>query len=256
MTSRAALEKLKAAARILQQAKHAVVFTGAGVSTPSGIPDFRTTGTGLWMKDDPMQVASLSAFNGHPERFFAWLKPLLSAITSAKPNPAHFSIARLENAGVVKAIITQNIDLLHQQAGAKTVLPLHGSVDKLVCVKCLTRFPSNQYLEEFLQQDIIPRCPTCSRYLKPDIVLFEEMLSMEIWNQAYQQVEQSDVILVSGSSLEVYPASSLPQLAVRNGAMLIINTLSTTPMDREADLLLPVDSAEILPLLTGMVLGE
>ena len=256
MTKRAALENLKPAARILQQAKHAVVFTGAGISTPSGIPDFRTASTGLWMKDDPMRVTSLSAFNVHPERFFTWLKPLLSAITAARPNPAHFSIARLENAGVIKAVITQNIDLLHQQAGTKTVLPLHGSVDKLVCVKCHARFPTIQYLEDFLQRDVIPRCPTCSRYLKPDIVLFEEMLPMEIWNQAYQQVEQSDVILVSGSSLEVYPASNLPQLAVQNGAMLIINTLSTTPMDRDADLLLPLDSAEILPLLTGMVLSE
>lgn len=256
MTDQAALQKVKAAARILQRARHAVVFTGAGISTPSGIPDFRSTSTGLWKKDDPIRVASLTAFKDHPERFFAWLKPLLSAITAASPNPAHFSIARLESAGVVNAVITQNIDLLHQQAGAKNVLPVHGSVDKMVCVNCQKHFPSIQYLEDFLQRDIKPRCRTCSRYLKPDIVLFEEMLPMEIWNQAYQQVEKSDAILVAGSSLEVYPASTLPQLAVQNGAMLIINTLSTTPMDRDADILLPFNSAEILPLLTGMVLGE
>lgn len=256
MNPPAAIRSLREAARIIQNSRHLVVFTGAGISVPSGIPDFRSPSTGLWQKNDPMQVASLSAFLYHPDRFFAWLKPLLQTVSQAVPNSAHTNLATLQAAGKVAALVTQNIDTLHQQAGSKDVLPLHGTLEKLRCLHCSTTFPAEQYLVDFLQQYILPSCPQCSRYLKPDIVLFEEMLPMEIWTQAEEEMVRADVILVAGTSLDVTPASHLPHLALQNGARLIINTLSPTHLDAEADVLLPYNVVDILPMLTEMVLNE
>ncbi len=256
MIPEAAYRNLREAARIIKNSKHTVIFSGAGISTPSGIPDFRSAGDGLWQKNDPMKVASLSAFRYHPEIFFAWLKPLLQTISKAKPNLAHTSLVQMELAGKVQAVITQNIDSLHQLAGSRVVYPIHGSLETLVCSWCNNTYQMKSYLDDFLQQDILPRCPCCGRYLKPDIVLFEEELPMETWSQAVKQVEQAQVLLVVGTSLEVYPASILPRLAVDHHARLIINTLSKTDLDNSADVLLPYNTQEVLPLLAEMVVNS
>jgi len=208
----------------------------------------------LWQKDDPMYVASLSAFQFHPERFFTWFKPLLQQISSAQPNLAHVSLAQLEAAGKIQAIVTQNIDMLHQKAGSKNVFPLHGSVDRLICPYCKAVYPITPFLERFLQQDILPRCWKCDRYLKPDIVLYEEYLPQDIWNRAEELIKDTDVMIVIGSSLEVFPACTIPQMAVENHACLIINNFSSTPLDEYADVLLPYNTVEILPAITELVL--
>src|SRR5512133_2014492 len=124
------------AADLFRQAKHAVSLTGAGLSTPSGIPDFRSTGTGLWSHDEPMEVASLSTFRTAPERFYKWFRPLASQIYNAQPNPAHLALARLEKAGRIHSIITQNIDMLHQKAETQTVIEMHGTMQTLTCTQC------------------------------------------------------------------------------------------------------------------------
>ncbi len=252
------------------------------MSTPSGIPDFRSHGTGLWERDDPMEVASLAVFRSRPERFYGWLRPLLRGAWAAEPNPAHLALARMEAAGILKAVITQNIDDLHRRAGSKNVYEVHGSLRTVTCPRCHETYPSEPFravLESageapvgeapvgdapvgetppgapgLPDPDHIPRCPRCRQVLKPDITLFGEMLPAATWQGAEEQCFLADVILVAGSSLEVWPAASLPELAVENGARLIINNLTPTHLDRHADVLLPANVAEVLPQIARLVL--
>jgi NAD-dependent deacetylase len=249
---------IQTAAGLLRSARHAVVFTGAGISTPSGIPDFRSARTGLWERDDPMQVASLRVFQTRPERFYGWLRPLLKGQWSAKPNPAHIALAQMEAAGVIKALITQNIDDLHRRAGSKNVFEVHGSLRTITCAGCRETYPSAQFRAQIEgegeEQDHLPRCPRCERVLKPDIVLFGEMLPYDTLKAAEKHCLRADVILIVGSSLEVFPAASLPEMAVEHGAHLIINNLTPTFLDGQADALLQADVAEVLPKIASLVL--
>jgi NAD-dependent deacetylase len=239
------IEKLEDAAALINHSKHVVVLTGAGISVPSGIPDFRSQGSGLWTKNDPMQVASLTTFQTNPQAFFDWFRPLAQSITSAQPNPAHFALANLEKLGKITAIITQNIDRLHQRAGSKTVFEVHGSIRNYTCLRCAYQTDDqSSIVQEFLKNGIIPKCPRCSFVLKPSVVLFEEMLPEAAWNQAYSHCSRADLLLAIGTSLEVYPVSLLPELALYNRAKIIINTISSTPMDDRADLIINLDVAE------------
>src|SRR5512141_1705383 len=164
-------QAIQTAARYLSSARHAIAFTGAGISTPSGIPDFRSHGSGLWTRSDPMKVASLTSFRRTPQVFFDWLRPLAQHIDRSMPNPAHLALAQMEQAGILKAVITQNIDGLHQQAGSRNVFELHGSVNTLSCAACREEFPMDEYRAAFVRNGAIPRCPHCQRALKPGIVL-------------------------------------------------------------------------------------
>ena len=165
---------IDAAARLIISAKRGVVLTGAGISTPSGIPDFRTPGSGIWSRFNPMEVASLSVFRYHPEKFFAWLHPMAKKMFEALPNPAHYALAILEKAGYLQTIITQNIDGLHQRAGSEQVLEVHGSMETLTCIGCYQKFPAGEFIQSYIQQEILPRCPDCDQILKPDVILYEE----------------------------------------------------------------------------------
>lgn len=252
-----AVAPLHAAAELLRSARHAVAFTGAGISTPSGIPDFRSQNTGLWERFDPMEVASIDIFLRRPEKFYDWLRPLLSQIWSAAPNPAHIALGQMETAGVIKALITQNIDDLHQRGGSQNVYEVHGSLRTVTCPRCRKQYSSDQFhsqLEKTDHQDGMPRCPDCHQVLKPDIILYGEMLPILTWDEAEQHCRRADVVLVAGSSLEVWPAASLPELALKHGARLIINNLSPTYLDDQADVLLPYDVAKVLPKLAGLIL--
>jgi len=239
-----ALEK---AADLIRASKFSVAFTGAGISTPSGIPDFRSAGTGLWERTNPFEVASLTAFHRRPEKFFNWLRPLARDAYNAAPNPAHIGLANLEKAGFIKTIITQNIDGLHQKAGAQHVIEIHGSLTRLDCLRCHHSYSTAEYIEPFINQGIIPRCARCEIILKPSVTLFEEMLPQQAWNQAESACLQADLVLVVGSSLEVVPAAYLPMYAIENNARLIINNLTPTPLDQDADVLLSWDTAEVIP---------
>jgi NAD-dependent deacetylase len=247
-------DEMSRAAEFFHAAKYTVVFTGAGISTPSGIPDFRTERTGLWTKDDPMKVASLTAFRNHPKVFFDWLRPLAKSAFHAQPNLAHIALAKLEEAGVVKAVITQNIDNLHQKAGSKRVIELHGSMNSLTCLTCRKAYAISRFIEPFFEREENPYCPGCRSLLKPDIILFEEMLPMKAWSQAEMHCDRADLILVVGSSLEVSPANSLPVYALRHGAVLIINNLTPTFLDNDAKLVFPWDVVEFVPSLTKIIL--
>jgi NAD-dependent deacetylase len=242
------------ASDFIRQSKKAVALTGAGISTPSGIPDFRSQGSGLWTKYLPMEVASLTTFRTNPELFFAWLHPLASHMLLAQPNEAHHALADLEQAGYLRTIITQNIDALHTRGGARHVLEIHGTLNTLTCVGCYRQYLSSGIIEDYIDNMTIPRCQVCNSILKPDVILYEEQLPMRTWLKAEDASKTCDVMLVAGTSLEVMPSARLPVDALDNGARLIIINRTATYIDERADVILPGDVAELLPKLAAEVL--
>lgn len=249
-----AISAIEFAADLLRQAERAVVLTGAGISTPSGIPDFRSEGTGLWSRDEPMEVASLNTFRTAPERFYHWFRPLARQIFNAQPNPAHTALAELEKAGHLRMIATQNIDILHQKAGAQHVVEMHGTLATLSCTQCFQQFQSGEYLEPFIEKGVIPHCPNCGGILKPDVILFGEQLPQKAWMEAQREARQCDLMLVAGSSLEVLPVAGLPMQALDRGAHLIIVNNSPTYLNVRADLVILEDVAQVLPAIAEQVL--
>src|SRR6185295_3076413 len=200
---------LEDAAGLFRHARRVVVLTGAGISTPSGIPDFRSEGSGLWAHDEPMEVASLNTFRTAPEKFFRWFRPLASQIFCAEPNSAHTALAEYEQAGYQNIIITQNIDGLHQKAGSQQVVEMHGTLQTLSCTQCYQQFPSADFLKPFIENGTIPQCLICNGILKPNVILFGEQLPQAAWQAAQRATHQCDLMLVAGSSLEVLPVAGL-----------------------------------------------
>jgi NAD-dependent deacetylase len=250
------LQGIRNASDIIKACRRAVVLTGAGISTPSGIPDFRSEQSGLWNRYDPFEVASLAAFRYKPEKFFDWLRPLALTIFNAQPNPAHISLAHLERAGLIQTIITQNIDRLQQRAGSKNVVEVHGTLDTMTCTACFQQVDSQPYVQAYLDHGEVPHCPECGSVLKPDIILFGEQLPARIWLKAMEASKKCDLMIVAGSSLEVLPVAGLPMRAVENGAHLIVVNRSKTYIDVRADVVLWEDVAEILPCIVKEVLGD
>lgn len=201
-----------------------------------------------------MRVASLSAFHTTPDLFYEWFRPLFLTSWQAKPNAAHTALAALENIGLIKAVITQNIDNLHQKAGSQQVLELHGTCMRFTCPKCEFSLSALPIHKQFTQGELLPHCSECGGILKPNVVLFEETLPMQTWMNAENEIQKSDLLLVIGSSLEVQPAASLPLKGHAQGIRLIINNLSRTSLDYAADLLIHLDAAECLPQLTEKLL--
>jgi len=236
------------AAEIMHGACRVVALTGAGISRPSGIPDFRSQG-GLWTRDDPLEVASLAGFRADPHRFYSWVRPLLDTIDAAVPNPAHLGLAQLESAGRLTAVITQNIDGLHQRAGSREVYELHGHIRSVTCLDCEHQAPAGPLLDQ-VRRGRIPRC-VCGGLFKPDVVLFDELLPRGLFWLAQRAIEISDVVLVAGTALEVAPVCELPLAALRRGARLIIVNQSATYLDDRADVVLREDVAEALPAIVG-----
>jgi len=241
------------AAELLRKAKYAVVLTGAGISTPSGIPDFRSEGTGLWSQDEAMEVASLGTFRTAPERFFIWFRPLASQIYSAEPNPAHIALAEMEKAGRVQSIVTQNIDALHHKAGSENVIEMHGTLRTLSCTQCFQQVNAKNYLKPFVEQGELPHCPKCNSLMKPDVILFGEQLPQQAWYNAQRECRQCDLMLVAGSSLEVLPVAGLPMQAIDRGAHLVILNNATTYLDVRADVVIQEDVAVIIPAIAEQV---
>jgi len=249
------LESIQRAADSIRESRYVVVLTGAGSSTPSGIPDFRSADNGLWTRFSPMEVASLTTFRYHPEKFFEWLRPLAKHMLEAEPNAGHIAFAELEDEGVVKSIITQNIDGLHQRAGSKKVLEVHGTMSTLTCINCYHQYPSDPVIEPYIREGIIPQCPDCNKILKPDVVLFEEQLPRNVWLNALDEIKNCDLLIVAGSSLVITPVASLPMTALENGAQVIIVNQSETYVDERSSVAIHYDLAEIIPEITREVLN-
>ena len=244
--------KIERAAAILAQSKHTVALTGAGISTPSGIPDFRSPGSGLWENADPIQVASIFGFSRRPQDFYHWIHPLAKLTLAARPNAAHLALAHLEKYGPLQSVITQNIDMLHSKAGSEIVYEVHGHMRQMTCMRCYHIFDSAPFMEAFLETQAVPHCTHCAGVLKPNVILFGEQLPFRVLEKAKQQARLCDVMLVAGSSLEVAPVSDLPLAAVQSGARLIVVNYDETYADRYADVVIHADVVEVLPQLAAV----
>lgn len=240
-------ENIQTVAQWLSTSRHTIAFTGAGISTPSGIPDFRSPESGLWAHADPMTVASIFGFRQNPQGFYDWVRPLAQCTLEAQPNPAHLALAELEAHGKLKSIITQNIDMLHSKAGNQTVYELHGHLRDSTCIQCFRVYEAEDSLQQFLIDGSVPKCVACGGVLKPNVILFGEQLPYQALQGAKNESKQCDLMMIIGSSLEVAPASDLPMLAQRHGAKVIIVNLESTFFDRYADKVIYGDAADILP---------
>ncbi|MBN2151695.1 MAG: Sir2 family NAD-dependent protein deacetylase [Candidatus Lokiarchaeota archaeon] len=236
-------------------ARHAVAFTGAGISTESGIPDFRSPGSGLWQKYD-QSLMDIDSFRDDPVPFYAMAAEIAGPIFSARPNPAHAALARLESAGKLDGVITQNIDGLHQQAGSKNVIELHGSLRTCTCTRCGSSFPVDVLARKLVNEgELPPVCDECNMgILKPDATFFGEPLPSHALARATATAEGCDLFIVLGSSLEVYPANRLPRVALDHGAQLAIVNREPTMLDPSASILLRATLGDVLPDVADRVL--
>jgi NAD-dependent deacetylase len=248
-TSRAAAEELAA---LIRDSGCTVALTGAGTSVPSGIPDFRTPVTGLWEKVDPMSVATIGAFHRDPKRFWDFYRPRLHTLADKRPNPAHLALAELERRGLLEAVITQNIDRLHRKAGSERVVEVHGSIDTASCTACASRYPVAR-VESLFDADGVAICASCAGRVKPDVVLFGELLPQDEMAEAERLCATADLLLCVGSSLEVHPVAGLPQLTLDRGGSVAIVTKGPTPYDSAATLRLDGDVAAELAAVAAAI---
>jgi len=221
-------------AELLGTSERVVALTGAGVSVPSGIPDFRTPGTGLWANVDPMEVAHIDVFRRDPARFWAFYGHRFTALRDKQPNGAHHALAALERRGLVEAIVTQNIDGLHRAAGTRDLIEVHGTIGTSSCPACGASHPLDDVRTRLAEAaDGVPRCD-CGAPLKPDVVLFGELLPERALVQATALAASADLLLCVGSSLEVYPVAQLPRMTLDAGGEVALVTMGPTPYDAEA----------------------
>jgi NAD-dependent deacetylase len=233
-------------AELLRDSSRAVVLTGAGVSVPSGIPDFRTPRTGLWENVDPMEVAHIDAWRRDPDRFWRFYGDRFAMLVDKQPNEAHRALAELERRGLIRGVITQNIDRLHRVAGTERLIEVHGSIESSVCLQCGGSFPLERVVEQLRGGDGAPECPACVAPLKPNVVLFGEMLPERALAEAQALALEADLLLCVGSSLEVYPVAGLPAITRGAGGRIALVTQGPTPYDDEADVKLDGDVVEEL----------
>lgn len=238
-------------AALVRDAGSVVALTGAGISVPSGIPDFRSPGTGLWEGVDPMKVAHIDAFRRDPERFWSFYGNRFATLEDKRPNGAHEALVALEAAGLLDAVVTQNIDRLHRVAGTRELVEVHGTIDTSSCLACGGGFPLGE-VRARLVRDVagVPRCD-CGEALKPDVVLFGELLPEAAMQRAYDLARGADLLLVIGSSLEVYPVAGLPLVTLEASGRVAIITQGSTAHDARAEVRLGGDVVEELQALAA-----
>lgn len=233
-------EQITALADSLRKYSQNFALTGAGISTESGIPDYRSPGTGLWTKTDPTKTATLSAFRRDPANFYKANLPRWIEYINAKPNDAHIAMADLEKSGYIKGIVTQNVDGLHRKAGAQKVWEVHGHFRTCRCYKCEKSFPFEELVNQFNNNQNPPLCNSCGGFLRPDVVLFEDQMSNDFF-EASQALSDCQLLIVVGSSLQVYPVAGLPRLAKH----LIIINRDPTPWDSQAEFLIHQSTGQV-----------
>ncbi|HEX2015838.1 MAG TPA: NAD-dependent deacylase [Solirubrobacteraceae bacterium] len=240
-------------AELVREADSVVALTGAGISVPSGIPDFRSPVTGLWENVDPMEVAHIDVFRRDPERFWSFYGDRFASLEDRSPNPAHLALVELERRGQLDGVITQNIDMLHRRAGTRELVEVHGSIERCVCLACERSYPAPEVRR---RQDVdpvgVPRCD-CGEPVKPDVVLFGELLPESALMRARTLCAGADLLLCVGSSLEVYPVAQLPLVTRDAGGRVAIITRGPTPLDALAEVRLTGDVvAELGALLAAL----
>jgi NAD-dependent deacetylase len=222
----------------------AVVLTGAGMSTESGIPDFRSA-AGLWAEVDPFEVASIDAFRRDPLRVWRWYGPRIDRLLAARPNAGHEALAALERTGHVRAVLTQNIDTLHARAGSASVVELHGSIASFTCLACGAREQLDAVLAQLRDRDA-PLCPACGTILKPGVVMFGELLPVDAFARAERLAREAGVLVVVGSSLQVWPVAGLPSETLSAGGALAVLNEDATPFDEDAALVVRARAGKVL----------
>jgi NAD-dependent deacetylase len=241
-------------AEAVVNARSTVVLTGAGVSVPSGIPDFRTPETGMWANVDPMEVAHIETFRNDPERFWSFYGERFASLGDKRPNGAHKALAELEKRGLVDAVITQNIDRLHHMAGSEDLIEVHGSIEISRCLDCGAAYEL-EWVRDKAAENGIPRCDQCDEAspLKPDVVLFGEMLPEAALQRAFELAAGADVMIAIGSSLVVHPVAGVPTITLRSGGELAIITNGPTPFDDDAFIKLDGDVEHELEALLAAI---
>ncbi len=228
-----------------------VALTGAGISVPSGIPDFRSPGTGIWENVDPMEVAHIDAWRADPARFWGFYGDRFQTLGDKRPNGAHQALVELEGRGLLDAVVTQNIDMLHRKAGTRELIEVHGSIASCSCLSCGAGYALEDVIER-LVSSVVPGC-ACGRPLKPDVVLFGEFLPEAALQRATELAAAADLLLCIGSSLEVYPIAQLPGITLRHGGAVAIVTQGPTPYDGYAAVKLDGDvEAELQALVAAL----
>jgi NAD-dependent deacetylase len=227
----------------------AVALTGAGISTESGIPDFRSP-TGIWARYDPQEYATIEAFRADPAKVWSFYALRFRALTEAEPNMGHLALAELERAGHVRAVVTQNIDLLHERAGSRDVVEVHGSIRTSSCLHCGERHTLSEVVQ-MLEEGGLPGCGACGEALKPDVVFFGELLPEVAIDRAYELARSTGVLLVVGSQLEVWPVSMLPAETVQAGGQVAIVNKGPTSFDARALVKIDGGAGETLTALVS-----
>jgi NAD-dependent protein deacetylase/lipoamidase len=240
-------------ASLIRSSGPVVALTGAGISVPSGIPDFRTPGTGLWANVDPMEVAHISVWRRDPARFWSFYGQRFALLEGKRPNGAHRALAELERRGLLAGVITQNIDGLHAAAGTADPVEVHGSVRTASCLRCGLRVSLAEARERLgADEEGVPRCD-CGAPLKPDVVLFGELLPEDAMARAQALAESAGLMLAIGSSLEVHPVAGLPGETLMHGGRLALITMGPTPYDDVAEVKLSGDvEAELAAVLSAL----
>jgi NAD-dependent deacetylase len=244
--------KVDRLAELVRDSHCTVALTGAGISVPSGIPDFRSPGTGLWEKVNPMEVAHIDVFRRDPERFWTYYRPRFGMLADKQPNGAHAALAELESKGLLDAVVTQNIDRLHHKAGSRRVIEVHGTIETSSCLDCAASYELES-VDGLFDEVGVARCSDCGGPVKPDVVLFGELLPQRAMDEAAALAAAADLLLCVGSSLEVYPVAGLPSVTRSAGGRIAIVTKGPTPYDAEADVRLDGDVVDELQALLGVL---
>jgi NAD-dependent deacetylase len=231
-------------AELVRERQPCVVLTGAGISTESGIPDFRSAG-GIWARYDPAEVAHVDSLRRDPARVWEFYALRLGALAEAEPNDGHRVLAELEDSGWILAVVTQNVDGLHERAGSRSVVEVHGSLREAECMQCRLRVPMADAVESLP----LPLCPECGELLKPGVVMFGELLQAAAIERAERLAREAGLLLVIGSSLEVHPVAALPGDTLSAGGALAIVNRGETPWDSRAELVLDAGAGETLRAL-------
>jgi NAD-dependent deacetylase len=230
-----AATKVERLAELIRQSSSTVALTGAGVSVPSGIPDFRTPETGLWANVDPMEVAHIDVFERDPARFWSYYRPRFQSLGDKQPNAAHGALAELERRDLLDGVITQNIDRLHSAAGSQNVVEVHGSIATSSCRSCAASYRLDE-MDALFDPDGVALCASCAGPVKPDVVLFGELLPEPAMRRAQELADAAELMICVGSSLAVFPVAGLPGITLERGGRLAIVTKGSTPYDADAAL--------------------
>ncbi len=233
MEGQVAAAEAERLAGLIRESSSTVALTGAGISVPSGIPDFRTPGKGIWENVNPMEVAHIDAFVSDPAKFWSFYRPRFQSLGAVEPNPAHEALAELERRGLLDGVITQNVDMLHVKAGSECVVEVHGSIRSSSCFECGSSYPIEE-VEGLFDDAGVAVCTDCSGPVKPDVVLFGEMLPEAAMVESERLASGAELMLCVGSSLEVYPVAGLPSVTIGRGGRIAIVTQGPTPYDRDA----------------------